>query len=129
TASQRVGSGEGIAKWTTSEFSRDEPVHGLTVTSTSDRATCPNGPGKPGYTLRCALERANQSNGGEVVTFHIAPTDPGCRASSFCMIHIRSPLPKISQPSTLIDGFSEPGSRANILPIRQGDDARVAIDL
>ena len=99
----------------TSEFSADvqlaAPVNPLVVTTTAD-----GGPGS----LRAAITYANANPGiAPVITFAI----PGAGVHAIAPL---SPLPALAASIT-IDGYSQPGARANTLA--QGDDAVILIQI
>jgi len=73
------------------------------------------GPGS----LRQAIIDANLNSGADTINFNI----PGSGVHTFALL---SQLPDITGPTT-IDGYSQPGSRANTLPA--GEDAAVLIRL
>src|SRR5215207_10435016 len=99
-----------------------KPAHAstFTVTTTDD-----SGAGS----LRQAIEDANSpaNSGADTIEFNIPDTDTGCNATSgVCTISPSSALPLITDP-VIIDGYSQPGARANTLSV--GDDAVLKIEL
>lgn len=71
-------------------------------------------------TLRAAIEEAN-AGGAATISFDI-PRDCGH------VIQPASALPTIQQP-VVLDGYTQPGSSVNTLPIAQGTNARICIEV
>src|SRR5215207_344041 len=99
-----------------------KPAHAstFTVTTTDD-----SGAGS----LRQGIEDANSpaNSGADTIEFNIPATDTGCNATSgVCTISPSSVLPLVTNP-VIIDGYSQPGARANTLSV--GDDAVLKIEL
>lgn len=98
-----------------------------TVTNTND-----SGPGS----LRAAIARANTDGSGDSVSFSIPLSDPGCNslktqsgATSVCTISPLSPLPSLTADTTVIDGYTQSGARANSGATAAGDNAEVTINI
>ena len=100
----------------TSEFSPCATV-GAFVPPVSTTVTTVNDAG-PG-SLREAIIAANTMPGADVITFNIPGSEPHT-------IALQSPLPSITAP-VIIDGYTQPGSSPNTLPV--GTDAVIAIEL
>src|SRR5215207_10283021 len=99
-----------------------KPAHASTITVTT---TDDSGAGS----LRQAIEDANSpaNSGADTIEFNIPDTDTGCNATSgVCTISPSSELPLITDP-VIIDGYSQPGARANTLSV--GNDAVLKIEL
>src|SRR5215207_628952 len=99
-----------------------KPAHASTITVTT---TDDSGAGS----LRQGIEDANSpaNSGADTIEFNIPATDTGCNATSgVCTISPSSALPLITDP-VIIDGYSQPGARANTLSV--GDDAVLKIEL
>lgn len=108
----------------------------LRVTTTSDTASCPSGPGDPGYSLRCAINDVNADGAGDTIAFNIPSSDPGCSPTTvngvtimLCTISPTADLPLLTASNTAIDGYSQPGSSVNTLPFTAGDNAALTIRL
>lgn len=107
----------------TSEFGQNATVFGggsIVVTATADLASCPNGPGGSGYSLRCAIAQASADGSGDSISFGIPPSDPGCApatisgsAVTVCTISPTSPLPTLTSTGTTIDGTTQAGAVQN----------------
>ncbi len=107
-----------------------DPANALVVTSTGDTATCPNGPGGEGYTLRCALTAANAAGNGKTITFAIPAGDPGCVGTpAVCTIRPPTTLPILTANNTAIDGFTQPGAHPNTNAQPLGNNAVFTIHL
>ncbi|MFN8537282.1 MAG: fibronectin type III domain-containing protein [Thermomicrobiales bacterium] len=104
-----------------------DPADILTVTSTGDEASCPNGPGGDGYTLRCAIIDANTAGAGKRINFNIPAADSGCAASGVCTIFPVDNLPKLTANSTIIDGYTQAGAQVNTAASEQGTNAVIHI--
>lgn len=108
----------------------------LIVTTAADVAPCAGGPGKPGFSLRCAMGMANQSGPGHVINFAIPASDPGCRPASVgsqtatvCKLELTRVL-TLAASSTTIDGYSQPGAAPNTeANPGSGDNALIEIQL
>src|SRR5579884_956407 len=109
------------------------PGHTFTVTTTTDNApfsSCPNGPGGSGYSLRCAITDviSQQDNWGDTINFDIPSTDSGCDATTHvCTINVSNQLPSLTSLSTVVDGYSQPGSSPNSNAFGQPDNASIKI--
>lgn len=122
----------------TSEFSQclqvgqtqSPPFMGLTVNSTSDvdNGTC----SASHCSLREAINAANALPGPDKIGFNIpVNTDPGCKpATGVCTIKpgTTAGFPKITD-SVIIDGYTQPGAKANTNPITLGSNAQLKIEL
>jgi parallel beta-helix repeat protein len=71
-------------------------------------------------TLRAAIQEANDTSGADTINFNIGGT------ASVKAISPSSPLPEITD-SVTIDGYTQPGARANTLA--EGNDAVLKIQL
>jgi hypothetical protein len=116
----------------TSEFAANVPAGRLVVTTAADTSSCT----PTTYSLRCAIADANSDGSGDTISFNIPASDPGCAPTSVqgqtlpvCTIAQQSGLPRLSASNTLIDGYTQPGARANTNPIGHGDNAVIAIRL
>lgn len=108
----------------------------LQVTSAGDAATCPNGAGRSGYTLRCAIADANAAGSPSTITFAIPSSDPRCVPARIwgqsvirCVITLAGSLPPLTAPGAIIDGYSQPGAAPNSLPAGTGDNAVLPVEL
>src|SRR5437870_13857036 len=72
-------------------------------------------------TLRDAITQANNTAGADVINFN-------SQAAGVQTIALTLGLPTITEQVT-IDGYSQPGSSANTLPLNQGDNAVLLIEL
>jgi Right handed beta helix region len=108
----------------------------LPVTTTADVAPCAAGPGKPGFSLRCAMGLGNRIGPGHSITFAIPASDPGCRPTqigthtvSVCTVELTRVL-TLSASSTTIDGYTQPGASPNTSSdIGSRDNAVITIQL
>jgi hypothetical protein len=127
TATATTTSGGGDAE--TSQFSPDTAVGHLTVTSTGDAASCPNGPGQPGYTLRCAIEQADIDGSLDTISFAIPNGDAGCAGvPKVCTIAPTGGVQALTASNTTIDGYSQAGSSQNTnSSLSSGDNAVITI--
>lgn len=97
----------------------------VTVTTTAD-APSPCAPSS--VSLRCALAGADRLGSDVTIAFSIPSSDPGCAgAPMVCTIRPTSALPPLTASDTVVDGYTQPGTAPNDLPLRQGDDARIAV--
>ena len=94
----------------------DEAI--ITVTTTADSGDC-TGPGDTSCSLRGALTAAAAAGAAQRIEFNIPGTCPRT-------INIGSALPQVDDILT-IDGYTQPGSRANTLDV--GSDARLCVIL
>ncbi|MGZ5482374.1 MAG: beta strand repeat-containing protein [Pyrinomonadaceae bacterium] len=99
------------------------------VNSTADdNDTCDPLTSTTNCSLREAINAANASAGGSMITFAIpAVPDPGCDdGTGVCTITPTSALPNITKP-VAIDGYSQTSATANTLAV--GNDAALKIEL
>ena len=95
----------------------------ISVTTTADSSYCPNGPGEPGFSLRCAINYANATTGTNTIIFRIS-TSPAT-------LVLRSALPPVTAANTAIDGdfLNTEGSTANTQTLAQGDNATIDVTI
>jgi hypothetical protein len=110
-----------------------DPASLLTVTTTANTASCPNGPGNPGYSLACAINDANAAGSGKTIAFNIPASEPGCTGTpAICTLTIATGadvLPTLTASNTAIDGYTQPGASANTLEPGQGTNAVITIHI
>lgn len=99
----------------------------LTVTSTADLAApCI----ASAFSLRCAITQANTDAAGDIITFHIPATAPGCAgAPAVCAIRTSRALPFLTASSTIINGYTQPGAHPNTNTLAAGDNAVLTLRL
>lgn len=105
----------------------------LVVTTTADTSSCT----VQSFSLQCAINQANADGSGDTITFHIPATDPGCTAravngSPICTITADSGFlgePALTANNTVINGYTQPGARANSNPLSSGDNAILTLRL
>src|SRR5579884_2750966 len=105
----------------------------LTVTTTGDVASpCTSA----AYSLRCAITQANSDGSGDTIQFNIPSSDSGCKpvtvqgqTVNVCTIEPSSDLPQLVASNTMLNGYSQPGARQNTLPMGQGDNAILTLQL
>ncbi len=99
-----------------------------TVTSSDD--TDDGGCTASHCSLREAIRAANDHSGPDVIAFQIPASDPGCDAHGVCQIRPAGALPPLLDSQTTIDGYSQPGARANSGTLEQPIDAvlRIVLD-
>jgi len=80
-------------------------------------------------TLREAIAAANANGGWDSISFNIPPSDPGYDpATGTFTIALASALPALTGP-TQIDGYTQPGARANRSGAGEASDAILRIGL
>src|SRR5437763_1824470 len=105
----------------------------LTVTTTGDLASpCTSA----AFSLRCAITQANSDGSGDTIQFNIPSSDAGCKPTpvqgqtvNVCTIQPSSDLPQLVASNTTLNGYSQPGARQNTLPMGQGDNAILTLQL
>ncbi len=97
----------------------------LTVTTTSDPASCPATPGMESpLSLRCAIAQANADAVEDTIAFAIPTTDPGYDATAGTFtIKPGSRLPFITGAGTTIDATTQPGHSGAGHPVIVLDDS------
>jgi hypothetical protein len=96
-----------------------------TVTTTADLpAPC----SASAVSLRCAILAANRAGSGVTIAFDIPASASGCAGTpTVCTISPATAFPVLTATDTVIDGYTEPGTAPNDLPLAQGDDARIGV--
>src|SRR5947209_1518312 len=105
----------------------------LTVTTTGDLASpCTS----VAFSLRCAIIQANSDGSGDTIQFNIPSSDPGCKPATVqgqtvnvCTIQPSSDLPQLVASNIMLNGYSQQGARQNTLPMGQGDNAILTLQL
>jgi hypothetical protein len=96
------------------------------VTTTADLTP----PCSVAVSLRCAIVTANQAGSATTIAFAIPTSDPGCVGTpTVCTIAPTRALPPFKAIDGTIDGYTQPRSAPNDLPLTQGDNATLGIRL
>jgi CSLREA domain-containing protein len=107
----------------------------LIVDSTSDSPSLQGCTAAPGdCSLRGAMARAFTLAGEDVIDFDIPMSDPGCvAATGVCTISLAAGGIGYGDHSTgrglTIDGYTQPGASPNTLPIGEGSNAQIRVEL
>jgi hypothetical protein len=78
-----------------------------------------------------AVLRANNNAGSDTIEFNIPSTDPNCSSDGVCTITVNNPAQGglfLIGP-LIVDGYTQPGSSVNTLPVGQGTNAALKIVL
>jgi titin len=104
----------------------------LVVTTAQDLAW----PCSSELSLRCAITQANRDGSGDTITFAIPASSPGCQPTTIqstsvvvCELQPTSGLSPLTASNTVIDGYTQPGARANTNPPGAPNNAILTISL